>query len=240
MCCFSRNVKSVTNTNIFARDSKSSMQFVAYSMTFSAAEDLAMILPIPVLKGTSEKGIRFINLEKYPDFFTALNSPFPTPVPAGVGTPPKLEVVEVGSFEASFVPTINDFDRLDERFRLPAGSWNKLPQYKTFGFAVFKLKRGEHQVHPMAFEFPRSDPRKLFFPTVHIHDGQVHETAEFDHTLFAQFEMGHQFDSQLWRESRQPASMFMNISKCGGLVDGDGHVYKRLIRGKHKNEDTFA
>ena len=150
MCCFSRKVESVTNTNIFARDSKSPMQFLVYSMNFSAAEDLAMILPIPVPKGTAEKGVRFINLEKYPDFFAAMDRGFPKPgfvaaAPAGgVGKKP-LEVVDVGAFEASFVPTVNDFGRLDERFRLPAGTWDKLPQYKAYGFAVFKLKQGNHE-----------------------------------------------------------------------------------------------
>jgi len=241
MCCFSREVKSVTNTNIFARDSKPPMQFLVYSMNFSAAEDLAMILPIPVPKGTAEKGVRFINLEKYPDFFVAMNGGFPKPAvtagAAGVSKAPKLEVVDVGAFEASFVPTVNDFGRLDERFRLPAGTWDKLPQYKAYGFAVFKLKQGNHKTHPMAFEFPRADPGKLFFPTVHIHDGLVHPTANFDHALYAQFGMA---PAQGWVETMQPASMFMDISKCAGLVDAEGHVYKRTIRGEQKNVDTLA
>ncbi len=32
----------------------------------------------------------------------------------------------------------------------------------------------------MAFEFPHRDPTRLFFPTVHVHDGRVHARAEFD------------------------------------------------------------
>src|SRR5207248_7445223 len=95
-----------------------------------------------------------------------------------------LNVVDVGSFEASFVPTIPDFERLDERFRLPTGTWDQLPQYKQYGFTVFKLKPGAKVIHPMAFEFPRAAPARLFFPTVHIHDGKVHDTATFDHALY--------------------------------------------------------
>jgi hypothetical protein len=38
--------------------------------------------------------------------------------------------------------------------RLPEGVWAKLPGYADFGFAVFKLKPGNAQVHPMAFSFP--------------------------------------------------------------------------------------
>src|SRR5690606_13087928 len=98
----------------------------------------------------------------------------------------KLEVVEVGSFVASFVPTVKDFSRLDEQFRLPAQTWDKLPEYRDFGFAVFKLKKGSRKVHPMAFEFARANPIRLFFPTVHIHDGTVKPTARFHHVLFCQ------------------------------------------------------
>jgi hypothetical protein len=249
MCCFSQEVETVSNTRIFARDSKSPLQFLVYEMMFSAGEDLAMILPLPVPKGTPEKGVRFINLEKYPTFFADLESGFPKPPPPrslslGLGetksaAPPPLEVQEVGSFEASFVPTVADFARLDERFRLPEGTWEKLPQYKAFGFAVFKLKKDHPKVHPMAFEFPRANPKQLFFPTVHIHDGKVHDKADFDHTLYAQFS-GMRFTFQAWKESPQPAGMFMPIARCEGLVDKDAHAYKRIIQGSRKNEDIVV
>jgi hypothetical protein len=249
VCIFSHAVESVSNTRIFARDSTSPLQFLVYEMQFSAAEDLAMILPIPVPRLTPEKAVRFINLEKFPDFFAALEKGFPKPPSksASLGgrggeklaAPPKLAVVDVGSFEASFVPTIADFARLDERFRLPAGTWDKLPAYKAYGFAVFKLKKEHKKTHPMAFEFPRANPRQLFFPTVHIHDGVVHPKADFDHTLYAQFGMGH-FAGPSWIESPQPAGMFMDIAKSQGLIDKNGHAYKRVIRGERKNEDTIA
>ena len=58
----------------------------------------------------------------------------------------KLEVVRVGNFEASFVPTQKDFSRLDERFRLPKAAWKLLPAYESYGFAVFKLKPGAMKV----------------------------------------------------------------------------------------------
>src|SRR5262245_2257898 len=126
MCCFSRPVDSVTNTNIFARGAAAGRQFLAYEMTLAAKEDLAMILPLPVPPGCAEDAVRFIDLEGYPGFFADLKSGFPEPasrsapgVAAG-GKGKALAVVEVGSFEASFVPAAKDFARLDERFRLPA------------------------------------------------------------------------------------------------------------------------
>src|SRR4051794_23193775 len=158
MCCFSGKVQVVADTNIFARASKEGRQFLVYSMRFKAADDLAMILPIPTPKASAEDAVQFINLEKYPEFFDDLNAGFPRPKSdrgAPKESPPKptlsLPVVEVGKFVPSFVPAIKDFARLDKQFRLPDGVWQKLPQYKEFGFAVFKLKKpekGEQKVHP--------------------------------------------------------------------------------------------
>jgi hypothetical protein len=247
MCCFSRKVEKVADTNIFARPAKDGRQSLVYQMTFSAREDLAMILPLPVPPKSKEDALRFINLEAYGDFFKDMRAGFPTPPPPraagadrGRARPEaKLAVVEVGSFEASFVPSVKDFARLDERFRLPAGVWDKLPQYKDWGFAVFKLKSGSKKVHPMAFEFPRADPSALFFPTVHIHDGEVHSRAAFDHALYCQ-PGGHGEVQLRWEESSRPANLFMNLDKAKGLLDGDAHVYRKKLRGKMPNEDILV
>jgi hypothetical protein len=243
MCCFSQPVEFVAGTNIFARPARAG-QYLVYSMTLKAGSDLAMILPIPTPKASKEDAVTFINLEKYPDFFDDMRSGFPLPPPPrGLkdDSPrpkpePKLKVVEVGSFVASFVPTVKDFVRLDDQFKLPEGTWVKLPQYKDYGFAVFKLKKGEHKVHPMAFEFPRADERRLFFPTVHIHDGKVHDRAGFDHTLYCQGA-----DTGMrWRESPQPAEMFLKkLDQAKGVVDPKAHVYRKDMNGTFKNEDVW-
>jgi hypothetical protein len=244
MCCFSKPVKLVADTNIFARGSKEGRQFLVYSMRLTAGEDLAMILPIPVPAESKENAVRFINLEEYSAFFTDLRAGFPVPATLGRakngkwhGAGLKLEVVEVGSFEASFVPAIKDFARLDERFRLPEGVWEKLPQYKDHGFAVFKLKKGASKVHPMAFEFPRARPEELFFPTVHIHDGKVHARATFDHALYCQRSGNDNLQITDWQESTQPAGLFMKIKKAQGLLEPDEHCYLKELRGQHRNED---
>src|SRR6266496_2159050 len=85
MCCFSRNVKLVADTNIFARASKDGRQFLVYSMKLEAAEPLAMILPLPTPKDSKEDSLRFINLEKYPDLFDEMRTGFPLPKPGGRG-----------------------------------------------------------------------------------------------------------------------------------------------------------
>ena len=246
MCCFSRPVDSVSATNIFARSGTDGRQFVVYSMTLRAPEDLAMVLPLPVKPGSGEKAVEFIDLKDYADFFTDLKKGFPVPPPPGpiarssFGAVPasKLEVVSVGNFEASFVPTVTDFSRLDERFRLPVDTWDKLHAYRDHGFAVFKLKSGNAKVHPMAFSFPRAKPAELFFPTVHIHDGEVHKDAEFDHVLYCQRGSSDQFTLLDWDESIRPVGLFMQMPKTKGVLDSGEHCYRRTLFGTLPNKDT--
>src|SRR5262245_11792508 len=249
MCCFSGHVEHVADTSIFARSVEKGRQILVYSMTIETRSDVAMILPLPVPAGSPEDAVRFISLKEYADFFKDMKKGFPEPVSRGLiptksapaaAAPEKLEVVQVGEFEASFVPAVKDFSRLDARFRLPDQTWEQLPAYKDFGFAVFKLKSTATEVHPMAFEFPRADPKKLFFPTVHIHDGKVHPKAGFDHTLYCQTSSGETLPMTDWKESFGLAQQFMKIDLAKGLVDGESHCHMRTIRGTQKNEDVLV
>jgi hypothetical protein len=241
----------VSSTNIFAREAQADRQLLAYSMKLFAVEDLAMILPLPVPHGTGESDVRFIDLSGYPTLFDDLAKGYPSLVSRGRGLSraapaerPALAVVEVGSFEASFVPAVADFDRLDARFRLPENVWANVPGAERCGFAVFKLKRGETRVHPMALEFPRADPTQLFFPTLHIHDGEVHPMADFDHALFCQW--GDQFWSsgpslpRAWERSTGPAKTFVEGSRTAGIIDDDAYVFRRRIVGRAPNRDVYV
>jgi hypothetical protein len=249
MCCFSGHVERVSDTSIFARSVENGRQLLVYSMTIATNREVAMILPLPVPAGTAEDAVRFIDLKDYPDFFKDLKIGFPEPALRGgfadakraeravPAAPAPLQVVQVGEFEASFVPTVKDFSRLDERFRLPDNTWEKLPAYKTYGFAVFKLKPNATTLHPMAFEFPRADATKVFFPTVHIHDGQVHEQADFDHALYCQKREADKTSLPEWRESDLPAGNFVKVGKAQGIVDAKLHCYLWKIRGTRRNDD---
>ena len=246
MCCFSREVRMVADTNIFARASKGGRQFLVYSMRVDAPKELAMILPIPVPAKSAEDAVKFISLKEYDAFFTDLKKCFPEPPPPSPSRDSKrpapkaaaLPVVEVGAFAASFVPSIGDFERLDERFRLRSEVWKSLPQYSDYGFAVFQLKEGEQKVHPMAFEFPRRKADKLFFPTVHIHDGQVRLKARFDHALYCQVDEG--TSTVEWDESPGHARQSVKVEKAQGLIEPDAHVYRRRLVGMLENADTWA
>jgi len=247
MCIFSARISSVANTRIFARGMPDGQQFLVYSMQYEAASDLAMILPLPAPPFPAEDAVRFIDLSGYPRFFDDMAKGFPEPasrhqiVAAQPAALTALKVHDVGSFEASFVPHQRDFGRLDGRFRLSDRTWKKLPVYKDYAFAVLKLKPGAVKVHPMSFEFPRRNPGKLFFPTVHIHDGRVEPRASFDHSLYCQTLR----PLKDWRISSDepaegrplPAGKFMDIPAAQGIVAGEEAILMRRMLGLQANED---
>jgi hypothetical protein len=247
MCCFSQPVPYVAKTRIFARPTIGNRQVVVYQMQFEAEQELAMILPVPFQSGADPKEFKFIDLSAYPQFFADFKTGFqeigrtPNRMYATAAAPTtKLEVFQVGSFEASFVPTLADFNRLDQRFRIESDIWRKLPGYDRMAFAVFKLKPGRQEVHPMAFAFPRENPKRLFYPTLHIHDGTAHLREEFDHELYGQGNDQQAFAALGWEESVGVASQFMKSSLTAGILHNNAHAYRRQIRGPFKNEDIYV
>jgi hypothetical protein len=260
MCIFSSEVKSVSKTQIFARRSGTDKQFLVYRMDYEANRDLAMILPLPTPPMSPEDAVRFIDLSGYPEFFEDMNKGFEIlDVDSGSKGMSRgisrslLKVKEVGNFEASFVPSLQDFDRLDPRFCLSKNTWRSLPRYEDYGFAVFKLKPGKLIAHPMAFEFPTRFESTLFFPTVHVHDGQVELFADFDHALYLQSHTPFKYlqgqephEDPLWIISEDQAYKllfakdFLNIPQAKGIVDGELVIYRQLIKGKHPNIDNLV
>lgn len=89
----------------------------------------------------------------------------------------------------------------------------------------------------MAFSFPRAWPDRLFFPTVHVHDGAVHRSARFDHTLYLQAQEG--VDLRGWSESDRHLGQVMRIDAAKGIVRADAHAYRREFRGELTNVDTW-
>jgi len=263
MCCFSGSPGTVTyvgQTSLFAR-AAGDRQRLAYSMSVAATEPVAMILPLPVPPRSAEDAVRFIDLSGYPSLFHDLDATFPPIVleaqamRGGAGEPVRLDrqlaVHEVGSFIASFVPTLDDFARLDARFRMSDDVWRALPQYADWGFAVFKLttlKRGwfglgrvkTKAIHPMAFEFPRRDPSQLFFPTVHVHDGEVHPEADFDHTLYYQApaQLRPSLDASVHQTAARPVGEVVDVARTAGLVDGAAPIHRTVLNQRLPNRDV--
>jgi hypothetical protein len=241
MCCFSGPVSEVENTHIFARFVSEGRQLIVYQMNVTAAEPVAMILPIPVKQPAKEDAVKFIDLKEYRDFFYELSRGWPRTGAAAPARPAQLEptlpVIEVGDFVASFVPTLADFARVDKRFRLPPEVWSRIPRYKDFGFTVFQLKAGKLRVHPMAFEFPTRYQRRLFIPTMHIHDGGVHPNAQFHHWIYCQTDEA----PTHWEESSRPLGTYMTkLKQFPNLVDPEAHVHRRVFWGTFQNVDVIV
>jgi hypothetical protein len=245
MCMFSGAVSRVSNTRIFGR-CEGETQLLAYAMHVSADAELAMVLPLPVVAGCGDAAVRFINLERYAELFDVLANVFPPPPAAAhalgyaASAASGLAVHDVGSFEASYVPSIDDFERLDARFRLSTQVWQALPQMSDYGFAVFKLKPGSRKVHPMAFQFPTRNPASVYFPTVHVHDGNVNAEASFDHELYCQprSDASPPRGVELWERSMMPLGLGTSIAS-EGIVE-ERHVYRTRLRGMLRNADVFA
>ena len=270
MCMFSRPVRQVANTRIFARGLDDGDQVLVYQMRFAADEALAMVLPLPVLPSASEDAVEFVNLERYTNFFDDIDRAFPEvqtmsrggTFSMGLGAAQTLVVQDVGDYEASFVPRRADFCRLDPRFALPDEVMDELVRYADWGYAVFKLKTaavrarprwwrrwrsepsgppaessGTRTVHPMAIRFPRRDPSRLFFPTVHVHDGSAPPRANFDHALYAQLRPAMARSCQ-WERSAGLARTTVAPARARGLVDGDAALFKFELQGQHENVDV--
>lgn len=257
MCIFSQPVVSVKNTQIFARATAAGTQFLAYQMNYESPAENAMILPVPIRRPATDEKLRFVDFRGYDDFFDDLADGFPYIAPSfnigcsasfDTASESALEVFEVGNYIASFVPTLLDFSRLDDRFTLPETTWSQIPQYATYGFAVFQLAAGSLTPHTMAFEFESAND-SLYFPTMHIHDGQVHATEEFDHVLYLQHAG---FDSLAYGyqnsdvadkstgliRSKHDAKHFCDIDRSSGLVEPNLLVHRKIIRGINPNRDT--
>ncbi len=238
MCIFSGTIRSVASTHILARRD-GARQWLAYAMEFSSAADVAMVLPIPVAADSGEDAIEFVNLETIPDLFKRIDVLWPllrSRGPVEKAAVLSLKIHDVGAFEASYVPAIADFGRLDARFRLPDAVWSRLPQYTDFGFVVFKLKGADDQqkVHPMAFSFPTRDSDQLFFPTVHVHDGEVHANAQFDHRLYVH---GVVPGGELKWSASEPVGSDLADASCGLLSAGQP-VYRTNLHGEMPNKDV--
>jgi hypothetical protein len=251
MCCFSitapltligrlfpRRVH-VSKTNIFARMLAPGVQGLAYSMNLETSSEIAMVLPLPVAHGTGEDAVTFVDLSASPRMFEELAALFPAMYERQARSKgglrfalprQKLVVHEVGSFVASYVPARADFDRLDARFRLPDALFENVPAYADHGFAVFQLKPGKVTVHPMGLRFPTRTPDKLFFPTVHVHDGHFHAKARFDHTLY-------------YQRPGRPESGPEEVGECprayAELTATDLPLRRRTLHGSLPNEDTW-
>ncbi len=272
---------AVNKTSIFARHKPQGRQLLVYSMALFTNKPAVMILPLPVKHEAHEQSLSFIDLSAYSDFFTDMYQGFP-PIEEmedsgeeglcvldDAPSPPPLVVHNAGDFEASFVPHRDDFRRLDKRFQLDESTWEDMPDYHDFGFAVFQIKPSRFDdvsqlgksVHPMAFEFDSRDSTQLFYPTVHVHDGEFHQRADFDHIFYSQFdhdvkgrlatfekhfypEINKDVNDERWhyhyyQTSEHNAKDFVKVDLTSGIVVGEEKIHRLAIKGEFNNQDHW-
>lgn len=242
MCCFSGKVHvTVSQTTIFARMVEHGRQALAYGMDLAVGEAVAMVLPLPIAPGSGDDAVKFVDLSATPKMFEELAQMFVMPSRGGPrlqggAYQNSLEVHQVGSFVASYVPSRADFARLDRRFRISDALFDAVPHYSDYGFAVFQLAPGKLTIHPMAFTFPTRDAR-LFFPTVHVHDGRVHAKAKFDHSLYYQHPNATEPHGSFGGDQVSPR----NVGKTYmDLALRDRPVVRRELHATLPNEDIWV
>ncbi len=256
MCCFTVSTPlslvgrlfakrvHVSKTNVFARRIRPGVQGLAYSMKLKTSQEIAMVLPLPVAAGRGEDAVSFVDLSAHPQMFSDFNALFEMPMSAAKGgfslarSKRTLVVHDIGSFIASYVPARADFTRLDPRFRMPDVLFDAVPRYADYGFAVFQLKPGKVTVHPMGLTFPTRDER-LFFPTVHVHDGRFHARARFDHALYYQLARITEVGPVGKPEGEVPSHALPGGSYAG-LVDATLPMVRRILSGTLANDDTWV
>ena len=281
MCIFSGHVEDVNSTNIFARVS-GNVEYLAYSMNVAAEMDVAMILPIPAVLPDktnlinnigssgytlSKDGIIFLDLSDYPELFKDLESPFQVTTrefdnlsfSASKGV---LAVEQVGDYICTFVPTNNDWDRIDPQFKLSNDTWAKLNYQENYSFVVVQLNIIEKfpkmnvlgksnrvkpsarvekkKFHPIAFIFETQFPNWIYFPTTHVHDGQVHDREEFNHNFYFQSLEIKKPHEAGFEKSGSTAGAFVNIAKAKGLVEPNQLILKSTMNGTFPNLDTWV
>jgi hypothetical protein len=91
----------------------------------------------------------------------------------------------------------------------------------------------------MAFTFPRRSPELLYFPTLHIHDREVHPQARFDHKLYCQVDTPMEEYLGDWQRSQRSAAAFMDIARSEGIIDPDRSCWCLPLEGRLQNRDTL-
>ncbi len=261
MCCFSGPVTSVSGTKIFASmrvllaTEGERAQILAYEAMVTTEASNAMVLPIPVRPDVGADGIVLLDMSSVPDFFLVLfrlveagtprlptfSAPFPQP---------QLTVHRVGAYDVSIVPTIEDFGRLSSLFRLgpsrsPVGLGVSLEQpqgllqvfrqrYPGHSFVVCQIAPGKVDLHPFGVMFLPRHPDHLFFPTLHIHDGALHEKAHFDHQIFAQ---GARLELRSAPLNRTEDGR--SLARKLPFLYEDQQVELTSLRGDHPNSDLY-
>jgi hypothetical protein len=106
-----------------------------------------------------------------------------------------LPVFDVGSYQVSIVPTVEDFVRLNPLYFDIHDDLPKILAEKydgEFGYLVCKLRQGNHSYHPFAYSHGIHSCNLMFVPTfhIHLHGGAMPSLSQmkwgdWDHTVYS-------------------------------------------------------
>ena len=197
MCCISRPVQEVADTNILVArlETDPNFQLTVYqNKVHNQSPKNAMIIAVP-----SPSTVRIHNLSSARDLFTRLHSFF-TPIVVEeiyyfnmksaddeIRQPAKLKVERVGDYNVSLVPSMADLKRVDDSyFLLSDGVIQALSIYpSSWGFLVFGLSdesTHSRKYSPFAFSHELPYPDQLYIPTLHYHEHTrvITQDSKFD------------------------------------------------------------
>lgn len=202
MCIISGNVNKVAKTNIFVAPLEDGQrQLTVYSNVVELLEEQGvMVLPFPYTPGRPTRihphagsaQVEFVDLSAYANLFDDLKSVTldlaPIPLSKSRGIPKSLAVVDVGSYKASFVPTMDDFKHLDSsqfpvKPEVLAFMRSEYPADAT-AFVVCRLQQSK-AYHPFGY-IHRILSQRMFIPTMHYHfdADSATEESDWDHSIY--------------------------------------------------------
>lgn len=192
MCVIQGETEEIKNTKIYVGRVDDVTQFTVYSNeVLPKDKEVAMILPVP------SSNIKILDLTNYTDIFESLGKLFPFKARSRglmLGKPKSfnytnstLEITQHGSYDASIVPTTNDFNRIDdEHFKINPNMYRFLERdYPNYSFIVCKIRKGA-KYHPFGYTHGIEEihgTKLLFVPTKHYHNGSD-EHADWDHKIY--------------------------------------------------------
>ena len=222
---------------MFARMNNFGEQVLVIALHALVAVDAALVLPLPVKPGGR---CAFADV-RYDELFFALERCWePSLV---ISDNPLLEADLLGKLLDAAAPASNgvffatraDLARLDAKLRPPAPV---IAHYADYGFAVFRLPKGERNVAPLALVFESRDPSRIYFPTLRLVDGKMPERVKMDHRVFLQSWTGKRIEGFI--ESDTAAAEHVDIAAARGLVRGELRGYRTELRGERKNDDLWV
>jgi len=227
----------LANTHIFVACDPQGNQLTVYQNNAESQTKNAMILPVPLIAG-----VELLNMEDFKNIFKELSNYFPKMMSYGLmgglmsnsRSAKTLKIHYVGSYQASIVESLVDFERLDTSFRLnPTVKEILQEHYPQFGFIVCQLLEGKKDYEPFAYRH-KTIGGKVFVPTRHYHgEGPPETSSDWDHEIYSVGCLSP--DSQ---HSARYSDEVAELCKYAGVNINDTYLSKLEISGHHENYDV--